>query len=247
MKKISLLFAFVGFVFLSKAQTAEEIVSKYLQNLGGVEKLSAIKAIKMSAKVEQMGMSIPIEMINTIDGKMIVKGEFQGMSFTQMAFDGTTSWSTNFMTMKAEKSDSEDSENMKRQAGDFISPLLNYDKKGYTLEKLGEDVAEGVSCFKLKLTKKPMLEEGKEVPNVEFYYIDKENFVPVMVETEISSGEMKGKMSQTLFSDYQEVSGVFFPFSMTSRIKDVGGQTIPFDKVEINPTIDEKVFAFPGE
>lgn len=247
MKKISLLFAFVGFVFLSKAQTAEEIVSKYLQNLGGIEKLNAIKAIKMSAKVEQMGMSIPIEMINTVDGKMIVKGEFQGMSFTQMAFDGTTSWATNFMTMKAEKSDSEDSENMKRQAGDFITPLLNYDKKGYTLEKLGEDVAEGVSCFKLKLTKKPMLEEGKEVPNVEFYYIDKENFVPVMVETEISSGEMKGKMSQTLFSDYQEVNGVYFPFSMTSRIKDVGGQTIPFDKVEINPAIDEKVFAFPGE
>ena len=194
-----------------------------------------------------MGMSIPIEMINTIDGKMIVKGEFQGMSFTQMAFDGTTSWSTNFMTMKPEKSDSEDSENMKRQAGDFISPLFNYDKKGYALEKLGEDVAEGVACFKLKLTKKPMLEEGKEVPNVEFYYIDKENYVPVMVETEISSGEMKGKMSQTLFSDYQEVNGVYFPFSMTSRIKDVGGQTIPFDKIEINPTVDAKVFAFPGE
>lgn len=247
MKKISLLLIFVGYVFLSNAQSAEEIINKYLQNLGGIEKLSAIKAIKMSAKVEQMGMSIPIEMINTVDGKMIVKGEFQGMSFTQMAFDGSTSWSTNFMTMKAEKSDSEDSENMKRQAGDFITPLLNYDKKGYVLEKIGEDMAEGVNCFKLKLTKKPMLEEGKEVPNVEFYYIDKENFVPVMVETEITSGEMKGKISQTLYSDYQEVSGVYFPFSMTSRIKDVGGQTIPFDKVEINPTIDEKVFAFPSE
>lgn len=247
MKKVSLLFAFVGLVFLSNAQSAEEIVGKYLQNLGGVDKLNAITSIKMSAKVEQMGMSIPIEMWSTKDGKMIVKGQFQGMEFVQMAFDGTTSWGTNFMTMKAEKSDSEDSENMRRQMGDFITPLLNYSTKGYILESIGEDVAEGVKCFKLKLTKKPLLEEGKETPNVEFYYIDKENYVPILVESEISSGEMKGKLSQTLYSDYQEVSGVFFPFSMTSRIKDMGGQTIPFDKVEINPVIDAKVFAFPAE
>jgi hypothetical protein len=90
-----------------------------------------------------------------------------------------------------------------------------------------------------------MLSEGKEVPNIEYYYIDKETFVPIMTESEISSGEMKGKIAQTKYSDYQEVNGVFIAFSQTSGIKDGMSQTITFDKVLINSTIDETGFKFP--
>jgi hypothetical protein len=247
MKKLGLIIALTGFSFLSFTQTAEEIVSKYLQNIGGTEKLAAIKNVKMYANVDQMGMSIPIEMISTVDGKMIVKGAFQGMEFVQMAYDGQNSWGTNFMTMKAEKNSSEDSENMKRMTGDFITPLYNYQTKGYKLEKLSDETVEGVSCFKLKLTKKPILEQGIEIQNVDFIYLDKDNYVPIVQESEIPSGEMKGKMQQSLFSDYQEVNGVMFPFSMTSRVKDIGGQTINFNKIETNISVEDKVFAFPGE
>jgi hypothetical protein len=90
-----------------------------------------------------------------------------------------------------------------------------------------------------------MLSEGKEVPNIEYYYIDKETFVPIMTESEISSGEMKGKIAQTKYSDYQEVNGVFIAFSQTSGIKDGMSQTITFDKVLINSAIDETGFKFP--
>jgi hypothetical protein len=90
-----------------------------------------------------------------------------------------------------------------------------------------------------------MLVEGKEVPNVEFYYLDKENNVPVLVEAEIKEGEMKGKISQTKYSDYQEVDGVIIAFSNTSGIKDGMSQTIQYDKVEVNPKVEETKFSFP--
>jgi outer membrane lipoprotein-sorting protein len=90
-----------------------------------------------------------------------------------------------------------------------------------------------------------MLVEGSEVPNIEYYYFDKDNFIPIMVETEINSGEMKGQISQTKLSDYQEVNGVILPFSTTSGMKDGQSQTIQFDKIEINPAVDESKFAFP--
>ena len=166
---------------------------------------------------------------------------------TQMAFDGETSWSTNFMTMKAEKDDSENTENVKRAAGDFISPLIDYKGKGYSLELLPNETIEGVECFKIKLTKKTMLSEEKEIPNVEYYYFDKENYVPIVVEQEISSGEMKGQISQTLYSDYQEVNGIYFAFSMTQKIKDGMGQTIVFESVELNKEFESSMFKFPGE
>jgi len=247
MKKLTLLTVFIGLTFASISQSADEIVSKYLEAIGGVEKMKSVSSIQMKAKVDYGGMSIPIDMINTKDGKSLMKINFQGKEIIQNAFDGTTSWGTNFMTMKAEKSESEDTENIKRAAADFMSPLIDYAKKGYTLELLPSETVEGVECFKLKLTKKTMLSEGKEIPNVEFYYIDKENFIPIVVEQEITSGEMKGQISQTLFSDYQEVEGLYFPFSMTQRLKDGQGQTIVFESITLNGVFEAALFQYPGE
>jgi hypothetical protein len=123
--------------------------------------------------------------------------------------------------------------------------LVHYKNLGYSATLLGSEKIEGTDCHKIKLEKKTMLVDGKEVPNVEYYYMDKESNVPVLVETEINSGEMKGKISQTKFSDYQEVNGVYFPFSTTQGLKDGESQTIQFEKIEVNPTVEEGVFAFP--
>jgi outer membrane lipoprotein-sorting protein len=115
------------------------------------------------------------------------------------------------------------------------------------VEMLPNETIEGVECFKLKVTKKPQLAEGKDIPNIEFYYFDKENYVPIVVEAEIPSGQMKGQISQTVFSDYQEVQGIFFPFSMTQKLKDGEGQTIVFESIEMNKTYEDSIFKFPGE
>jgi outer membrane lipoprotein-sorting protein len=245
MTRIVLFLAFSFTSILSFSQTAEEVVATYIKNIGGADKLKNISSVQMKAAVDYGGMSIPIEMISLRDGRSVMKITFQGQEMVQMAYDGKTAWGTSFMTMKPEKNDAEQTENIKRSLGDFISPLIDYKANGYSIELLPNETIEGVECFKLKLTKKPMLVDGKEVPNIEFYYIDKENFVPIVVEAEIPSGEMKGNISQTVYSDYQEVDGVYFPFSMTQRLKDGEGQTIEFEKVVLNGKFEDKIFIFP--
>ena len=247
MTKIFLFLAFSFVSIISFSQTAEEIVATYIKNIGGADKLKSISSVQMKASVDYGGMNIPIEMISLRDGRSVMKITFQGQEMVQMAFDGKTAWGTSFMTMKPEKNDAEETENIKRSMGDFISPLINYKANGYSIELLPNETIEGVECFKIKLTKKPLMVDGKEVPNVEFYYIDKENFVPIVVEAEIPSGEMKGNISQTVYSDYQEVDGVYFPFSMMQRLKDGQGQVIEFEKVVLNQKFEDKIFLFPGE
>ena len=247
MTKIFLFLAFSFVSIISFSQTAEEIVATYIKNIGGADKLKSISSVQMKASVDYGGMNIPIEMISLRDGRSVMKITFQGQEMVQMAFDGKTAWGTSFMTMKPEKNDAEETENIKRSMGDFISPLINYKANGYSIELLPNETMEGVECFKIKLTKKPLMIDGKEVPNVEFYYIDKENFVPIVVEAEIPSGEMKGNISQTVYSDYQEVDGVYFPFSMMQRLKDGQGQVIEFEKVVLNQKFEDKIFLFPGE
>jgi outer membrane lipoprotein-sorting protein len=149
------------------------------------------------------------------------------------------------MTMEAEKSDAESNENRKRESHDFPSPFLDFKDKGYTIELLGEETVEGVECYKIKLTKKSSLVDGKEVDNISYYFFDMENFVPIVEESEIMGGEMNGKIGRTVFSDYEEVDGLYFPFSMSQGIKDMGSQVINFKSIELNPAVTDDMFAFP--
>ena len=195
----------------------------------------------MTATANAQGMEIPVEIYQTKDGKQLIKINFQGQEITQIAFDGETMWTTNFMTMQPEKSDAESTANMKKQSDDFPSPFINYKEKGFTVELLGKETKEGAETFKLKLTQAPIMVNGVEEPNVSYYYFDTENFVPIVAETEIKQGPMKGQMNVTTMSDYQEVDGMYFPFAIT-----MAGQAIQIKDITLNPEIDLAMFKFPA-
>lgn len=242
MKKIGSLVSMILLVFVSfstYAQTADEIISTYLKNIGGVEKFKSLTGTKTEMTVNSQGMEIPVELVQLKGGKMYLKINFQGQEITQMAFDGTTAWSTNFMTMKAEKMESEMVQNIKDEANDYPDAMLDYKAKGYTADYLGKETKEGTECHKIKLTKNPQTIDGQKMDNVVFYYFDTENNVPILTETEVKSGPAKGQISTTTMSDYQEVDGLYFPFSMNQ-----GGQAMKIKKITLNPTVDQSAFAF---
>ncbi len=222
------------------AQTADEIINNYFENTGGADNWNKLNGLKMEAEANAQGMVIPVDIFQTKDGKQLVKINLQGQEMTQFSFDGETMWTTNFMTMAPEKSDQETTDNMKKQMKDFPSPLLNYKDKGYTVELIGSETKEGTDTFKLMLTQDPIMVDGVETSNITYYYFDKENFVPIVTETQIQQGPMKGQMSVTTLSDYEEVNGLYFPFSMN-----MGGQAITIKNIILNPEIDMAMFAFP--
>jgi outer membrane lipoprotein-sorting protein len=231
---------------MSFAQNADQVINECKEALGG-KNWDNINGMKMSTVIEQGGMQMPMEIFTSRDGKMYSKITIQGMEIIQGAFDGEVVWSTNFMTQKPEKAESDDIENTKRTVKEFPNALANYKELGYSATHEGEETVDGVKCHKLKLDKKTQLVEGKEVPNIEYYYIDMDSKALIMTETEIPSGEMKGKMMQTKFSDYQEVDGVMMPYSNSYGLKGEESQTITFQKIEMNPTVDAEVFKYKGE
>jgi hypothetical protein len=224
----------------ANAQSADEIINNYFENTGGKANWEKLEGIKMVAEADAQGMIIPVEIFNTKDGKQLVKINLQGQEMTQVSFDGETMWTTNFMTMAPEKSDQETTDNMKKQMKDFPSPLLNYKENGYTVELMENATIEGTETFKIMLTQDPLTVDGVEVANVTYYYFETENFVPIVTETKINQGPMKGQMNKTTLSDYEEVDGLYFPFSMN-----MGGQTITIKNIISNPEIDMAMFVFP--
>ncbi len=231
----------------SYAQTADEIIAKYLENTGGKAKWEALKTVRMTAKVKAGAMELPLVMAQKAPNKVMSVAEFQGMKFYQGCFDGTTMWGTNQMTMKAEKSEAEESENMKDQS-ELLDPFINYAARGYKVALEGKETIEGAECFKIKLTRKPVKVEGKEEENSSVYFFDAQNYVPIVVQTTVKKGQGKGMVMETVMSDYQEVNGLMFPFSMMQRAKgQPGGQAITIEKVETNIDLADALFAMPAE
>ena len=248
MKKLfTLLFISILTISNINAQSLDEIIDNYFENTGGKDQWEKLEGLKLSAKINQMGMEIPLDIVQLKSGKQLTEINFQGQSIKQGVFDGNVLWSINMMTQKPEKSDQETTDNVKREMGDFPDPFLNYKDKGYVAELIGKEEIDGAECFKIKLTKKPLVIDGNEVENVSFYFFDTENFVPIVVHSEIKSGPMKGQVSEIKMSDYQEVEGLYFPFSMVQGLKGQEGQTITFDQISINPEIEDSEFDFPEE
>lgn len=230
---------------VSYSQTADDIIKNYFENTGGIAKWKALTGLKIKASVNQMGMDIPLEIVQLKDGRQYTSVTFQGMVIKQGVYDGSTLWSTNYMNMKAERSDAEATENFKQEIGDFPDPFLNYKERGLKAELVGKETIEGTACYKIKLTKKPIKVDGVPTDNVLFYYFDAENYVPLLMESEIKSGQAKGMTQQITWSDYQEVDGLMMPFSMAQGVKGMGSQALKITAYELNPKVDDAVFKFP--
>lgn len=240
MKKF-LTIAMLLFLSVPYAQTtADDIINKYFENTGGKEKWEKIQGLKAEGIVN-FGMEIPFENVILKDGRQYTKINFQGKELMQQVFDGKIFWGINMMTQQPEEAPAEDVANFKINGiNDFPSPFLNYKDKGYQIELVAEEVKEGTNCYKIKLTQKPEMVEGVATPKISFYYFDKDNFVPIVTEAEVPAGPMKGQMMTSTMSDYQEIEGMFFPFSIN-----MGGAVMKVNKYELNPVVPAEVFVKP--
>jgi len=230
----------------ANAQTADEIIDIYFENTGGVDNWRKLKGVEMQGKMNMQGMEIALQIVSLKDSRQYTQISFQGQELKQGVFDGTTMWGVNFMTGQPEKMETEMVENFKKnEAKDFPTPLLDYKEKGYSVELLGKETMEGTECFKVKLTKNPIMVNGKEEDVVSIYYFDTENMVPIAEEM-VSGSMMQGPPGQegqkmiTTFSDYDEVDGLYFAFTM----KMPQGEMV-MDSISLNPEVTDDAFIMP--
>lgn len=238
MTKRFFLFAFILAGALSvNAQTADEILAKYFENTGGLEKWISLKSSKMAGMMAMQGMEFPGTVYAALPNKQRVEVNVMGKAIVQ-AYDGETAWWINpFMGGEdPQKMPDEMAEEMTRQ--EFQSDFINYKEKGHAVELEGTEEVEGAEAFKIKLTKK----NG----DVEYHYFDSEYYVPIMMKTTVKSGPAQGQMAETYMSDYQEVDGMMFPFFIESKVNGQSFQKITIDTISVNEEYEDVFFAFPA-
>ena len=239
MKKLTILLALTLTAFVMKAQTADEIVEKYLKAIGGADKWKKMESMRQTGSGEQQGMSFPVTVSAMRPNMLRIELDVQGMKMIAQSYDGSTAWMLNPFAggNVPTKMDADQTKEMSKQK--FEDDFIDYKTKGHTVTLEGTEDAEGTKCFKLKM----VLKEGSE----KIYFIDAENYVPIMIRDFATFGPNKGQSSESVMSDYKEVEGMMMPHTIEQK---AGGQTqatIKIEKIEINPKLDKAIFAFPEE
>jgi outer membrane lipoprotein-sorting protein len=221
------------------AQTADEIVSRYIQKIGGMDKISAIKTMRSTGKFTGGG-GFEALIVNENKRPDMVRNEMslQGMTAIS-AYNGKSGWKINpFGGKKDAESMSDEELKQVVEAADIDGPLINAAAKGNKIEYIGKEEYEGSDVFKLKVT----LAGG----TVKYFYLDTDYYVPIKIETKRMVRGTEVEFEQIL-GDYKEAGGVYFPFSIESGPK--GGSfhsTVTFETIEINPVIDDSRFMMPA-
>jgi outer membrane lipoprotein-sorting protein len=234
----SLALFLLGTIGTVNAQTVDKILANYFENTGGLDNWKKVNSMKKTGKMTMQGMELSSEMITKKPNKSYMKIDFAGKTIVN-AFDGESGWNINPFNGGATAQKSTEEEIKEQKEEKFESDFIDYKKKGHAIVLEGKEEVEGTECFKLKLTKK----NG----DIEFHYFDTENYVPIMTSTTIKDGPMEGKLVQSFFSDYQEAGDLIIPYFREDKLDGVSGMKMTIEKIEINPKVDDSIFAMPEE
>jgi len=234
MKKI--FFSLLSLAFINaqaQSLTADEVVQKYSSAMGGLDNYNKIKTVKLSGTVTVQDMDLPIT-VQIINGKAMRSDvSVMGQSVTNSYKDGK-GWKINPFAGAATATDVTGTElNEFKSQTNLASQLMDYKKRGYTIELLGQEVTEGANAYKIKLTSG----DKKETT----YFIDSKTFLPIKT---VTKREMMGQEVEveTYNTDFKEFGGAKFAMTRTQKTQGEVVQEIKLDKVEVDVTIDEKIF-----
>jgi len=228
----------IALAAVAPAQTAEELVAKNTQARGGIEKIKAIKTLRMTGSVQQGSIHVQLVQDKMAPDKLRQSVTLMGMSQIQ-AWDGSSGWQISpFEGRKDPELMGEQAARGLSEEADFYGPLVDYQAKGNKIEYLGHDEVDGDDVYRLKVT----LKNG----DIYYYFLDPETFLEIRVEREeFVQGAVRESFTE--MGSYKLVDGMYFPFSIEAGNKRNPGQTakITIDKIEANIPIDAAEFQMP--
>jgi len=213
----------------TNAQTADEIIDKHINAMGGKEAWKKINSIKQDAVLDVNGTELYFSFISTHNKGYRQTISFAGMTgytvFTPSAGFNFYPWQGH---MKPEAITPEElkegEDNM-----DVQGPLVDFKEKGHSAAFVGMDEFEGTDCYKIKLTEK----SGKIIT----FFIDPSNYFIIHSVT-ITKANGQESEQKTDYSNYQKLpEGIWMAMNIGGN-----GNSLKIKKVEINPPVDENLF-----
>ena len=265
MKRIACFCLAIIVASVSMAQTADEVINKFIDASGGKEKLEGIKTLQYNQVIKfqsPMGaIDIPMELYKEKDKLYRAQTSMQlgpqTLDFFTVITDtaGYVFLPANPMTgsegglQKMEETDRKNNLYQMDVQGLFGS-LVNYTAKGNKVELLKDDKVNNEDCYRIKLT----TASGQEVT----YFVSKASNLIVRQDAKgtmaaslsgigglmsgMGAGGRIDKMEVSiLYNDYKDVDGIKFPTKWVIKTA-MGDSDSDLSNIKINQPIEAKKY-----
>lgn len=244
LRRLAALLPLIPFGLPAFAQSADDLIAKNLVARGGADRLAAIHTIVSKGELRFPGdfkltYMETRERLGGTNNAVRVEAALEGLTLIQ-AYDGSAAWRVNpFEGRKDAEHMGADEARELADEGSIDGALLAARAKGSQVDYLGREDIDGTDAYKLRVTQ----QDG----TVFTYYLDPDVFLEIRIDERRT---IRGAEKETVtdLADYEPVSGVYFPFSITSGPKDSPDkQVITISSADANVPVATDIFTMPGQ
>ena len=208
--------------------TAQMVLDKYIQAVGGMDNISKIKDITMKGSFSMQGMALEMTMMYKIPGKYLNEIVMNGQSVQKQVLNGDSGRSYGMQGTKDINGD--ELEKLKMEG--LLFPEFEYAKNGYTVELKEMTKIDGQDAYALVITS-----PGKQV-TTDYYSVETGLKLRTISTSETPMGQVT---SQGDILEYTDVLGVKFP----KKIKQTMGPQsfeITVNSIQANTGLSDDLF-----
>jgi len=236
MKKLYITLSLIAYpLSLIYAQTADDIINKYVNAMGGKAKLETIKNVYMQGEMKMEGASVSLKY--WVVNKKAMRYEYTAAGQTSFnILTNDSGWVYNAIMGGAPDPLSHSMVKASQPQLDPSGLLLDYKAKGYKVEYKGKSSVSGTTAYEV------MEKISDSLANT--YYFDTATYYIVRVKFKSTVDGRHIELGRD-FDDYRKTAtGYVFPFKMNTG---GGFGDVTFTTIDVNTTIDPSLFKPNGK
>jgi outer membrane lipoprotein-sorting protein len=216
-------------------QTAQEVLSKMIDAMGGRKALQAVKDTTISGSIEvaQYGLTASLTMYQKEPNKQRMDIDVMGMIISQ-GFDGNTGWFTDPQSGVTQEMPEAQSRELARQAQGNAA-LLDPGKFGIALTLKPRVDLDGREHLVLEQT----WADGHTIT----FFIDPATYLPAKTRTRAIGQAGVEVDSETFLADYRKVGNTVVAHSIRNLQDGIEAMRLTVTKVVTNSNLDDALFA----
>jgi photosystem II stability/assembly factor-like uncharacterized protein len=220
----------------------DELVARHIAARGGLDKLRALKSIRLTGTARFSEDEFTIEasygLAQKRPGNIRVEVTFQGLTGVD-AYDGKEMWSTEPWEGRRDafRRSADETKELAHLA-DIEGPLVDWREKGHRVDYLGTEEIDGSPAHKLRV----VMKDG----DVEYHYLDPDTMLEIRI---VYERRVRGveRVVESDVGDYEQVAGVWVPFAIDSGKKGrPRSDHVALERAEPNVDLDDALFRFPA-
>jgi len=209
--------------------TADKVISKFIDALGGKEKLESVKTVRTKMSADMMGNKIDMELVKKAPNKLLMEATMGGNVVMKRVFDGE-----NGSAMQMGRPIPMDETMLKEMSIEaHMFPELEYKSMNIDTKLVGVEKVDGKEAYMVEVT----LPTGSKAT----HYFDTESGLKVR-ESQVAQTPQGEMVVATDIGDYKEIEGVKFPHEIKQPMGGGMKMVLKTQSIEVNPEVSDDVF-----